>query len=91
MNALLLGEIEARHGAQLQCVTPREDAQRGCQLSLRVCAGRDTGRALFDALTAQGVVIDWREPDILRLAPVPLYNSYTDIARLLHQLAALLP
>jgi kynureninase len=91
MNALLLGEIEARHGAQLQCVTPREDAQRGCQLSLRVCAGRDTGSALFDALTAQGVVLDWREPDILRLAPVPLYNSYTDIARLLHQLAALLP
>jgi kynureninase len=91
MNALLLGEIEARHGAQLQCVTPRDEAQRGCQLSLRVCAGRDTGRALFDALTAQGVVLDWREPDILRLAPVPLYNSYEDIAQLLHKLAALLP
>jgi kynureninase len=91
MNALLLEAIEARHGAQLQCLTPRAPAQRGCQLSLRVTAGRATGRALFEGLTAQGVVLDWREPDVLRLAPVPLYNRYEDIAQLLQRLAKLLP
>lgn len=90
MNALLLREIDARHAGQLQCLTPRDVAQRGCQLSLRVRAGRATGRALFDALTAHGVVLDWREPDVLRLAPVPLYNRYTDIARFLQRLESLL-
>ena len=90
MNALLLEQIEARHAARLHCVTPRDPQQRGCQLSLRVRAGREAGRALFAALGAQGIVLDWREPDILRLAPVPLYNSYADIARLL-QCLELLP
>jgi kynureninase len=89
MNALLLGEIESRHAGRLQCVTPRDAAQRGCQVSLRVRAGRDTGRALFEQLGTQGVVLDWREPDILRLAPVPLYNRYEDIARLLQRLETL--
>ncbi len=90
MNALLLETIEARFAGRLQCVTPRDEAQRGCQLSLRVCAGRDTGRALFEALTAQGIVLDWREPDILRIAPVPLYNRYADIAQFLQCLEAAL-
>jgi kynureninase len=89
MNALLLQELETHHCAHLQCVTPREPAQRGCQLSLRVRGGRDTGHALFEKLGAQGVVLDWREPDILRIAPVPLYNSFTDIARLLQILEQL--
>lgn len=91
MHALLLQELDARHALLLQCVTPREEAARGCQLSLRVRTGRDAGHALFKALGADGVVLDWREPDILRIAPVPLYNSFADIAqfmRKLEQLAA---
>ncbi|MEJ0100870.1 MAG: kynureninase [Pseudomonadota bacterium] len=90
MTGLLLDELDARFAGQLQCVTPREEAQRGCQLSLRVRAGRATGRALFDALTAQGVVLDWREPDILRIAPVPLYNRHADIAHFVQCLGAAL-
>ncbi len=86
MNALLLEQIDARHAARLQCVTPRDPAQRGCQLSLRVRAGRVAGRELFESLGAQGVVLDWREPDILRIAPVPLYNTFTDVARFLQRL-----
>ena len=85
MNALLLEQIEARLGERCTCVTPRDAARRGCQLSLRVCAGRTAGRALFARLTHAGVVADWREPDILRIAPVPLYNRFADVARLLQQ------
>jgi len=54
-------------------ITPDE---RGCQLS--VLTGKN-GRALFDFLTKQGVIVDWREPNVIRLAPVPLYNSFMDI------------
>jgi kynureninase len=71
-------------------VTPRDAAGQGCQLSLRVRAGRDAGRRLFEHLSAQGVVADWREPDILRFAAVPLYNQYADIARLVQRLGSLL-
>ncbi len=91
MNALLLAELDARFASRLQCVTPRDEPQRGCQLSLRIRGGRDSGHALFERLGEHGVVLDWREPDILRIAPVPLYNSYGDIARfvqLLEQLFA---
>ena len=63
----------------LAVVTPAEPARRGCQLSLRVAGGRERGRALFDFLSARGIVGDWREPDVIRISPVPLYNSFADI------------
>ena len=66
----------------LQIVTPADPAQRGCQLSLRVAGGRTQGRALFEYLQSVGVLGDWREPDVIRIAPVPLYNRFCD----LHQL-----
>ena len=59
-------------------ITPAERTHRGCQLSLRVAEG---GRQLFDQLSRNGVVCDWREPDVIRVAPVPLYNSFTDVHR----------
>ena len=65
----------------LQVATPRDPAQRGCQLSLRVIGGRDRGRDLFDSLAARGVLGDWREPDVIRISPVPLYNSFADVLR----------
>jgi len=58
-------------------VTPRDSARRGCQLSLRITGGR--GRRVFEALTARGVICDWRTPDIIRMAPVPLYNRFEDV------------
>lgn len=62
----------------LQIITPTEPSRRGCQLSMAVRDGRAAGRSLFDHLIAAGVIGDWREPDIIRMAPVPLYNRFED-------------
>ena len=65
----------------LQVVTPREPERRGCQLSIRVIGGRERGRDLFDFLASRGVLGDWREPDVIRISPVPLYNTHADVLR----------
>jgi kynureninase len=62
----------------LRSVTPHDPDQRGCQLSLQVRAGRDAGRSLFGHLMQHGVIGDWREPDVIRLSPTPLYNRFSD-------------
>ena len=64
--------------SQLEIITPADPAQRGCQLSVLV---HQRGRELFDFLAAQGIIADWREPNVIRLAPVPLYNSFEDVDR----------
>ena len=58
-------------------ITP--DNERGCQISLLT---DENGKKLFDHLTKQGIVADWREPNVIRMAPVPLYNSFTDVWKL---------
>lgn len=63
---------------RISIITPDDPAQRGCQLSIRV---KDADRSLFDDITARGVVADWREPDVIRVAPVPLYNDLSDVSR----------
>jgi len=62
----------------LEVVTPGDPARRGAQLSLRVLGGRERGRALFEHLMEQGVIGDWREPDVIRISPAPLYNRFAD-------------
>jgi len=78
----LTGALERliqQHAADLfEILTPAEPERRGCQLSLRVKSDRAAGRRLFEALLACGVTGDWREPDIIRVAPVPLYNRFED-------------
>ena len=59
----------------IKVLTPFEKQKQGCQLSLVV----KNGRKIFDYLTSRGVVTDWREPDVIRVAPVPMYNSFEDI------------
>ena len=59
-------------------ITPRDPKQRGCQLSVQV---KSANKALFDKITAAGVIADWREPDVIRIAPIPLYNSFEDCYR----------
>ncbi|MCC4588112.1 kynureninase [Xanthomonas sp. NCPPB 1067] len=80
--------IHARLPQVLQIVTPAEPARRGCQLSLRVVGGRTQGRALFEHLRSVGVLGDWREPDVIRIAPVPLYNRFSDLHTFVEQVEA---
>jgi kynureninase len=75
-------------GARIEIITPREPTQRGCQISIDI-AGRE--RRLFDDMIAAGVIADFREPCIIRMAPVPLYNSFEDVftfASVMRQLLA---
>lgn len=72
----ILQEVETRTGQSLNILTPTNSAERGAQLSV-VVKGRD--KSLVKKLAEHGVVVDWREPNVVRLAPVPLYNSFEDI------------
>jgi len=65
-------------GCDFEIITPSEENERGCQISL-LAHGR--GKELFDALSKGGVIADWREPNVIRMAPVPLYNSFMDVYR----------
>ena len=60
----------------IQIITPKDPEKRGCQLSIRV---KNANKRLFDYLTLQGLIIDWREPDVIRVAPAPLYNSFEEV------------
>lgn len=78
LTAYLIWLIERELEGVLSVVTPTAPDQRGAQLSLRVHGPRDSGRALFDHLGTQHIIGDWREPDVIRVAPTPLYNRYAD-------------
>jgi kynureninase len=70
--------LETRLGDRIEILTPRDPEARGAQLSVRLRGTHGGGRALFDRMLARGLTCDWREPDVIRLAPAPLYNSYED-------------
>ena len=63
---------------RIRVLTPREPEARGCQLSLYASSG---GRELFNALQEEGIVGDYRDPDVIRVAPVPLYNTFHEVWR----------
>ena len=71
--------LERSRGDRIEILTPADPEARGCQLSLRIGAG---ARELFDALHSDGIVGDFRSPDVIRVAPVPLYNGFHDVWRL---------
>lgn len=62
----------------IQVITPRDEKERGCQVSMLMLKN---GKQIFNELTKQGVIADWREPNVIRIAPVPLYNSFEDVWR----------
>ena len=77
--------VRRRLGDVLEIITPAEPARRGAQLSLRVAGGRQRGRELFDYLRDTGILGDWREPDVIRISPAPLYNRYSDVLRFVEE------
>lgn len=68
--------IKEKRNPDIEIITPEEENERGCQLSLRV---KKEGKKLYEKLIGKGVFCDWREPDVIRAAPVPLYNSFEDV------------
>ena len=78
LSAYLRWLIETELDGVLSVLTPATAAQRGAQLSLRVHGPRDSGRALFETLSEHHIIGDWREPDVIRVAPTPLYNRYAE-------------
>jgi kynureninase len=74
----LLKEKINNHQLDIKIITPENSEERGCQLSLLT---GNNGKKTFEKLTAHGVVADWREPNVIRIAPTPMYNSFEDVYR----------
>ena len=75
-SVLLTGYLDFLLGDKVDVMTPRKAEERGCQLSIRA-----KSKKVHEALTAAGVICDWREPDCIRVAPTPLYNTFSDVYR----------
>jgi len=82
----LLNEIDST-GKKFEIITPPRSNDRGCQLSLLM---KKNGKKTFNALVKKGIFTDWREPDVIRAAPVPMYNSFEDVYKFASTLASLI-
>jgi kynureninase len=71
--------ILADYKEHLNVITPETAADRGCQLSIIV---KEDGKKLFDYLESKGILPDWREPNVIRMSPIPLYNTFEDVYRI---------
>jgi Kynureninase len=76
---MLLSELQKEKKLKFKIITPSNPNERGCQLSLLFAAN---GKKVFDSLQQEGIIVDWREPNVIRVSPVPLYNSYNDVYQL---------
>ena len=85
LTGYLEAQLDRYAGRAFSIVTPRDPERRGAQLSIRVTG---SARSICEHLRDAGAICDWREPDILRVAPVPLYNTREDIDAFVRQFAA---
>jgi kynureninase len=90
LTGFLAQRLEETLANAVEILTPRAPARRGCQLSLRLRVGGAAGREVFKRLGEAGVICDWREPDVIRVAPAPLYNCFADVERFVSILAGAL-
>jgi kynureninase len=90
LTAFLHEALLSQCRENIEVITGADPQRRGCQLSIRVRGGTARARRVYAALGERRVVADWREPDTIRLAPVPFYNSYTDAWCAVEQLAGAL-
>jgi kynureninase len=88
LTGYLESEIRTRLAGRVSILTPADPAQRGAALSLELDAERERAHAAFEGLRRRGIVADWREPGVIRVAPVPLYNGFDDAWRFVDALAA---
>jgi len=79
--------LDSLDSEQIKIITPRDPKRRGCQLSIQV---KNADKSLHKKLTENNIITDWREPDVIRCAPVPLYNTYEDVYRMVAKLKDLL-
>lgn len=79
--------IDEMNNEAITVITPRNPEERGCQLSIQV---KNADKSLHTKLTDSGVISDWREPDVIRIAPTPLYNSFEDVYRFAQKLKSVL-
>jgi kynureninase len=80
----LINEIGSK---DIKIITPKKPKERGCQLSIQV---KNADKSLHKKLTENNIITDWREPNVIRCAPVPLYNSFEDVYKMVKILKALL-
>jgi kynureninase len=76
LHFVLNGINQKNNKKIIEVITPANEDERGCQVSMLM---HKNGKEIFDALTDEGVIADWREPNVIRVAPVPLYNTYEDV------------
>jgi kynureninase len=84
LTDFLASSLQSEVGDDVQVITPEQ--ARGCQLSLTVTNAKLDPKTFFDRLQARNVIVDWREPDVIRVAPAPLYNSFGDVAEFVSRL-----
>jgi len=73
----ILDEVNNRSSKKImEFITPRNEDERGCQVSILML---EKGKAIYEGLMKAGIIVDWREPNVIRLAPVPLYNSFEEV------------
>ena len=73
----ILNEINLSHNNKvIEIITPSNENERGCQVSMLML---NNGKKIFDELIKAGVIADWREPNVIRIAPVPLYNTFSEV------------
>ena len=83
LEFLLKQKTEAG-GVAFNLITPGNKKHRGCQLSIQT---KSNGKKLFEKITKAGVIADWRQPDVIRVAPVPLYNKFEEVYRFVQLLS----
>ncbi|MGE4594201.1 MAG: kynureninase [Gammaproteobacteria bacterium] len=88
LSSYMIYLIKERLLGRVEVITPENPEERGCQLSLKILAA--DGKQMFDELEKNGVICDWRYPCVIRVAAVPLYNSFEDVYLFIDTLERLL-
>jgi kynureninase len=84
----VLDEVNASQASPIiEYITPRNEDEHGCQVSMNML---NLGREIYNSLMAEGFFVDWREPSVIRLAPVPLYNTFEEVWRFGNYLKSIL-